>query len=90
VIRAHLRITNQALAARPARDVGLALSGGGFRALASTSVACARFADRGVLERVFRVSGVSGARSRRSLRYSDGDFAAFDQRVCELCAAACS
>lgn len=85
VIRAHLRITEPALAAVPARDVGLALSGGGFRALAFHLGCLRALADRAVLERIFVVSGVSGGSLAAALfAYSDGDFADFDHRVCEL------
>ena len=85
VIRAHVLIAEPELPPAPVRDVGLALSGGGFRALAFHLGCLRALADRGVLERVFVLSGVSGGSLAAALyAYSDGDFAAFDARVCDL------
>lgn len=69
----------------PARDVGLALSGGGSRAIAFHLGCLRALHDRGVLERVAVVSGVSGGSVMSALwAYSDDDFDSFDARVCEL------
>jgi integrative and conjugative element protein (TIGR02256 family) len=85
VIRAHVVPTTPEPSPVSPRDVGLALSGGGFRALAFHLGCLRALNDRGVLERVFVVSGVSGGSLAAALyAYSDGDFAAFDQRVGEL------
>lgn len=85
VIRARVRIAEPEPSPAPVRDVGLALSGGGFRALAFHLGCLRALADRGVLERVFVLSGVSGGSLAAALyAYSDGDFAAFDVRVCDL------
>jgi hypothetical protein len=74
VIRAHLTPTAPEPAPAPARDVGLALSGGGFRALAFHLGCLRALNDRGVLERVFVVSGVSGGSLAAALyAYSDGE-----------------
>jgi NTE family protein len=65
--------------------VGLALSGGGFRALAFHLGCLRALDDRRVLDRVSVVSGVSGGSLAAALwAYSDGDFADFDARVREL------
>lgn len=85
VIRARVVPTAPEPAPAPARDVGLALSGGGFRALAFHLGCLRALRDRGVLERVFVISGVSGGSLAAALyAYSDGDFDAFDSRVCGL------
>ncbi len=85
VIRAHLRVMEPEPPPSPARDVGLALSGGGFRALAFHLGCLRALHDRGVLARTFVVSGVSGGSLAAALYvYSDGNFAAFDARVCAL------
>jgi predicted acylesterase/phospholipase RssA/proteasome lid subunit RPN8/RPN11 len=69
----------------PARDVGLAFSGGGFRAVAFHLGCLRALHDRGVLDRVSVVSGVSGGSLAAALfAYGDGDFPAFDAEVCEL------
>jgi hypothetical protein len=69
----------------PTRDVGLALSGGGSRAIAFHLGCLRALHDRGVLDRVAVVSGVSGGSVMSALwAYSDDDFDSFDARVCEL------
>ena len=85
VIRARARVTDVPVAEAPARDVGLALSGGGFRALAFHLGCLRALDDRRVLDRVVVVSGVSGGSLAAALfAYSDGDFAAFEARVLAL------
>ena len=85
VIRAQVRIAEPEPARTPTRDVGLALSGGGFRALAFHLGCLRALHDRRVLDRVFVLSGVSGGSLAAALfAYTDGDFAAFDRRVCDL------
>lgn len=72
---------------RPAiRDVGLALSGGGSRGIAFHLGCLRALHDRGVLERVRVVSGVSGGSVIGAIwAYSpDEGFEAFDERVQEL------
>jgi NTE family protein len=67
------------------RDVGLALSGGGSRAIAFHLGCLRALHDRGVLDRVRVVSGVSGGSVMSALwAYADDDFDAFDARVREL------
>jgi NTE family protein len=69
------------------RDVGLALSGGGSRALAFHLGCLRALEDRRVLDRVRVVSGVSGGSLAAALwAYSKGDFADFDARICALLA----
>lgn len=80
-------ITAQRPAALPTRaeaprDVGLALSGGGSRAVAFHLGCLRALHDRGVLTRVRAVSGVSGGSVMAALwAYFDDDFDAFDVRV---------
>ncbi len=70
--------------ARP-RDVGIALSGGGSRAIAFHLGCLRALHDRGVLDRVAAVSGVSGGSVLTALfGYFDDDFTTFDARTCEL------
>ena len=67
------------------RDVGLALSGGGSRAIAFHLGCLRALHDRGVLDRIQVISGVSGGAVMSALwAYSDDDFESFDTRVCEL------
>lgn len=67
------------------RDVGLALSGGGSRAIAFHLGCLRALHDREVLDRVAVVSGVSGGSVMSALwAYGDDDFDSFDARVCEL------
>jgi predicted acylesterase/phospholipase RssA len=69
----------------PPRDVGLALSGGGSRAIAFHLGCLRALHDRGVLDRVAVVSGVSGGSVMSALwAYSVDDFESFDARVCDL------
>jgi len=66
----------------PNRDVGLALSGGGSRAIAFHLGCLRALYDRGVLDRVRVISGVSGGSVMAALwAYSHDDFEAFDSRV---------
>jgi len=67
------------------RDVGLALSGGGSRAMAFHLGCLRALHDRGVLDRVRAVSGVSGGSLLTALYcYSDDDFETFEARTCEV------
>lgn len=64
------------------KDVGLALSGGGSRAIAFHLGCLRALHDRGALDRVRVVSGVSGGSVMAALwAYSDDDFESFDARV---------
>lgn len=66
-------------------DVGLALSGGGSRALAFHLGCLRALRDRGVLPRVRVVSGVSGGALMTALyAYGDDSFEEFDARVVAL------
>lgn len=65
--------------------IGLALSGGGSRAIAFHLGCLRALNDRGVLEKVDLLSGVSGGSVIGALyAYSDEPFAAFDQRIEEV------
>lgn len=65
--------------------IGLALSGGGSRAIAFHLGCLRALHDRGVLDKVELLSGVSGGSVIGALyAYSDEPFAAFDQRIEEL------
>ena len=67
------------------RNVGLALSGGGFRALAFHLGCLRALEDRQILSRISVVSGVSGGSLAAALwAYTPGDFAAFDKCVRRL------
>jgi len=67
------------------RNVGLALSGGGARAIAFHLGCLRALRDRGVLDRVRVISGVSGGSLIGAMyAYADEDFDRFDKRVCEL------
>jgi predicted acylesterase/phospholipase RssA len=69
------------------RDVGVALSGGGSRAMAFHLGCLRALHERGVLDRVRVVSGVSGGSLLAALyAYGDEDFETFDARVVELLA----
>lgn len=69
----------------PVRNVGLALSGGGSRAIAFHLGCLRALHDRGILNRVRVVSGVSGGSVMAALwAYTDDDFDAFDARVQDL------
>ncbi|MGD9893180.1 MAG: patatin-like phospholipase family protein, partial [Dehalococcoidia bacterium] len=67
------------------RDIGLALSGGGFRA-AAFHLGCLRaLDDRGLLPRVRVISGVSGGALLSALyAYGPANFREFDERATEL------
>lgn len=65
--------------------IGLALSGGGSRAIAFHLGCLRALHDRGVLEKVELLSGVSGGSVIGAMyAYSDGTFAEFDQRMVEV------
>jgi predicted acylesterase/phospholipase RssA len=67
------------------RDVGLALSGGGSRAIAFQLGCLRALHDRGMLGRVAVVSGVSGGSVMAAAwAYSDDDFPEFDRRIVDL------
>lgn len=88
--RDQMTITCHEPAALPARerherDIGLALSGGGSRAIAFHLGCLRALHDGGVLDRVRVVSGVSGGSVMTGLwAYSSDDFGSFDERVREL------
>lgn len=64
------------------QDIGLALSGGGSRAVAFHLGCLRALHDAGLLERVRVVSGVSGGSLAAALwAYGGGSFADFDERV---------
>jgi predicted acylesterase/phospholipase RssA len=67
------------------RDIGLAMSGGGFRA-AAFHLGCLRaLHDRDLLDRVQVVSGVSGGALLAALwAYGPAEFGAFDEQVVGL------
>lgn len=66
-------------------DIGLALSGGGARAIAF-HLGCLRALNKqGTLDQVGIISAVSGGAVLAAMyAYSDDDFSAFDERVCAL------
>ena len=67
------------------RDVGLALSGGGARAIAFHLGCMRALHDRSVLDRVDVVSGVSGGSVLAAMyAYTTDDFDQFDERVQEV------
>ena len=69
----------------PQRDVGLALSGGGSRAIAFHLGCLRALHDRGALERVRVLSGVSGgAIAAAAYAYGQESFADLDARLEEL------
>jgi integrative and conjugative element protein (TIGR02256 family) len=69
----------------PRRDVGLALSGGGARAIAFHLGCLRALHDRGALERVRVVSGVSGGAVAAAVyAYGDGFFTDFEEETEEL------
>lgn len=70
---------------RPAHRIGLALSGGGFRAVAYHLGVLRALHDRGVLEHVDVVSSVSGGSIIAAMwAYADEPFDVFDRRVVDL------
>jgi len=66
-------------------EIGLALSGGGFRAIAF-HLGCLRALNRaGILDQIGVISAVSGGAILAAMySYSKDDFNRFDQRVCAL------
>ncbi len=67
------------------RDIGVALSGGGFRAAAFHLGCLHALDDRGLLPRVRVISGVSGGALLAALyAYGPSEFEAFDRRATEL------
>lgn len=72
-------------ATQPQTKIGLALSGGGSRAIAFHLGCLRALHDRGILERVRVISSVSGGSLIAALwAYGDEDFDTFDARVQEL------
>ncbi len=71
--------------ARPGHRIGVALSGGGFRAVAFHLGVLRALHDRGILGHVEVLSTVSGGSLIGAMwAYSDDEFATFDQRVTNL------
>lgn len=69
----------------PEPRIGLALSGGGSRAIAFHLGCLRALHDRGVLDRVSILSAVSGGSVIAAMwAYESSDFAEFDIRVCRL------
>ncbi|HEY9757955.1 MAG TPA: patatin-like phospholipase family protein [Oculatellaceae cyanobacterium] len=65
--------------------IGLALSGGGSRAIAFHLGCLRALHEAGILERVDVISAVSGGSVIAAMYvYSDDSFGSFDKRVCEL------
>ena len=80
---AHLR--QLPVPPKPAHRIGVALSGGGFRAVAFHLGVLRALYDRGVLDHVEVWSTVSGGSLIGAMwAYSDDDFATFDKRVTNL------
>ena len=70
---------------RPDHRIGLALSGGGFRAVAFHLGVLRALHDRGVLDHVEVLSTVSGGSLIGAMwAYSDDDFTTFDRKVTAL------
>jgi predicted acylesterase/phospholipase RssA len=69
----------------PSPRIGLALSGGGARAMAFHLGCLRALHDRDLLNRLTAISSVSGGSLISAMwAYSDETFEEFDQRVCEL------
>jgi len=67
------------------KNIGLALSGGGSRAIAFHLGCLRALYDRDLLRRVQVISGVSGGSVMTgAYAYSNDDFASFDERIVEL------
>lgn len=67
------------------KNIGLALSGGGSRAIAFHLGCLRALHDRDLLDRIHVISGVSGGSVMTgAYAYSDDDFGSFDQRIVEL------
>jgi integrative and conjugative element protein (TIGR02256 family) len=72
-------------ALRPTRNIGLALSGGGSRAIAFHLGCLRALRDRGVLDRIEVISAVSGGAVIAAMyAYSRGHFVDFDRSVVQL------
>ena len=70
---------------KPEHRIGVALSGGGFRAVAFHLGVLRALHDRGVLDHVEVLSTVSGGSLIGAMwSYSDDDFATFDRKVTDL------
>lgn len=70
---------------KPDHRIGLALSGGGFRAVAFHLGVLRALHDRGVLDHLEVLSTVSGGSLIGAMwAYSDDDFATFDRKVTDL------
>ena len=70
---------------KPDHRIGIALSGGGFRAVAFHLGVLRALHDRGVLDHVEVLSTVSGGSLIGGIwAYSDDDFATFDRKVTDL------
>lgn len=83
--RQHQRQTSLALPTLQERDVALALSGGGFRAVAFHLGCLRALHDRGLLDRVNVISAASGGALLAAMyAYSAQGFDEFDARVLEL------
>jgi predicted acylesterase/phospholipase RssA len=85
----EIRVAPKPLTAPPpptlVRNIGLALSGGGSRAVAFHLGCLRALHDRGLLDRVRVVSGVSGGALMTALwAYGPKRFGEFDAAVCEL------
>lgn len=81
----RLAVSKQTRPATPNNRIGLALSGGGSRAIAFHLGCLRAMHDRGLLSQVKVISSVSGGSVVNGMySYSDDDFDAFDARVCEL------
>lgn len=81
----HDRTSSPTPIAPTPRDIGLALSGGGSRAIAFQLGCLRALHDRGTLARVRVVSGVSGgALATAAYAYCHEPFAEFDTRIQEI------
>lgn len=82
---ATARLRHMPATPTPDHRIGLALSGGGFRAVAFHLGVLRALHDRGVLEHVEVLSTVSGGSLIGAMwAYSDDDFATFDRKVTGL------
>jgi NTE family protein len=81
----QLVITRPPAPPAPAHAIGLAMSGGGFRAAAFHLGVMRALHDRGVLDHISVISAVSGGSLLAAMwAYSDDSFDDFDQRVTDL------
>ena len=85
-VRRPISLRATVLMPKPARrDIGLALSGGGSRAIAFHLGCFRALKDRGILRRVQVVSGVSGGAVIAAMyAYGDAGFEAFEARVTDF------